>query len=242
MTIIEYEAYRLEIPDKWEENKLAKYDQFHGKRPESFRERVALLLDICGIDPESLMSAPTEIFNRIVQITAFIFAESNVKGVPFIVVEDIKYIVSTEESLTLGEWIDIEEVQKAGDNVLSNVLAIVCRPAGEEYDYRNNDKRQKMFANLPVSSVLGVLGFFLQQKQLYEKVTIEFLTLLEIAELLPPNTELLRSLGGGIGLLKTWRAVKFWILKELLNYQLRRYSRILFTYKTKRGRKRHKGN
>lgn len=55
-------------------------------------------------------------------------------------------------------------MQKQGKNVLSNILAIVCRPVGEKYDCKNNDERREVFAALPVSKVLGVLAFFCTAK------------------------------------------------------------------------------
>jgi hypothetical protein len=72
----------------------------------------------------------------------------------------VKYFVNTEETLTLGEWVDADEVQKRGENVLAGVLAIVCRPAGEKYDCGNNEEREKLFSSAPVSAVSGALAFF----------------------------------------------------------------------------------
>lgn len=239
MTTIEYGGHKVEIPENWHEIPLERYDRFHGKNPETFREKVELLADLCGIDMQVLTVLPTEIFNRAVQITAFIFSEPDITPVPYVEVKGVRYVANTDDELTLGEWIDLEEVQKEGVNVLSNVLAIVCRPAGEAYDYRNNTERQKLFAGLPVSNVLGVLGFFLQLKRRLEIITEEFSTLHRIIELFPPNINHLRSLGAGIGWLNPLRVVRFWILRELLNYRLRRFLHSSSISKTKRQRRTH---
>lgn len=157
---LEYDNTRISVPESWDDITLGFYESFYDEEPSTARERVEWVAHICNVDSELLLEWPSEVFNRIVGYLDFLFKNNPAEPSPTIEVEGVKFIVPIEEELTLGAWVDIDEVQKQGKNVLSNILAIVCRPVGEKYDCKNNDERREMFAALPVSKVLGVLAFF----------------------------------------------------------------------------------
>jgi hypothetical protein len=242
MVTIEYNGIKVNVPESWQDVTLGEYEQFYALKPEGARERVALIAQVCKIDAETLLSWPAEVFNVIVDYVLFLYGDNPVPPNPVCEIDGVKYIVPIEDELTLGAYVDADEAQKGQDRVISNVLAIVCRPAGEAYDYKNNEARAAMFAAQPVSKVLGVMAFFLHCKQLSERRTQVFGNLHQVAALLPRNTELLRSLGGGIKLLRMWPVVRFCILNALLRYRLRRFSRTCSTAKTKGLRKTRKGS
>lgn len=224
MVEIEYKEQKISVPESWDDITLAEWDQIYRIKPSTNRERVEYIAKICKIDPAELLACPAELFNVLVSRTRFIFGANPYTPSPEITIEGVRYVIAVEDDLTLGEWIDADEVQKAGDNVLANVLAIVCRPAGEAYDYRNNDKRRDMFAALPTSKVLPLLGFFLQCRQQSAKLTKTFSQLAALADLLPPSTQTLRSLGVGTKLLRIWPITKYLILNALLRWRLQRLS------------------
>lgn len=225
MVELEYENVKISVPESWDDIKLGAYEAFHKAKPETHRQRVAQVALVCQIDPDLLLSWPTEVFNRIVGFVKFIFEDNTTPPSPEIEIDGVKYVVPIEDQLTLGAYVDADEVQKAGEGVLSGVLAIVCRPVGEAYDYQNNEARAAMFADLPVSKVLGVLAFFLQLKVASDTLTATFLKLQTLADLLPQNINSSLKIGVGIKLSRIWPILKYYVSTKLLRYQLRKLSR-----------------
>lgn len=239
MVQFEVNGVKIEVPQSWDDITLGMYEQVYDKKPESARDRVALVAQVCTVDADILLSWPAEVFNMIVKHVMFLFGDNPAQPSPVVEIDGTKYIVPIEDELTLGAWIDADEAQKAKVNAISSVLAIVCRPAGEDYDYKKNEQRQKMYAAQPVSKVLGVLAFFLQCSEALKLRTQVFGSLRQTAALLPRNTELLRSLGAGIKLLRIRRVMKFYALMLLLRYRLRKFSRTYNTAGIKTTRKTH---
>lgn len=233
MVTIEYNKRKIDVPQSWEDVTLGLYEEVYFLQPETHRDRVALVAKLCKAEPELLLDWPAEIFNIVVEHINFIFGDNPALPSATVDINGTPFCVSIEDALTLGEWIDAEEVQKRGENIISGVLSIVCRPVGEKYDPIITDARREQFAALPMVKVLGVMAFFLQCKQISEKHTQVSMQLLEAAALLPRFTNLFLRRGAGI---KWWRishAVRYLILTQLLRYQLRRYLRSCNTKKIK---------
>lgn len=229
MVTIEFNSVTVKVPESWDDITLGVYEQVYGEKPESARARVALVAKVCGIDPETLLSWPAEVFNRIVGYILFIYGDNPVPPSAFCTIDGTRYIVPVEDELTLGAWVDADEAQKERVNPISSVLAIVCRPAGEEYDYKNNEVRQKLFAAQPMTKVLGVMAFFLHCKQTLEAHLRVYGSLCQAADQLPRNIKLLRSPGTGIKLSRIPAVIRYYYLTRLLRYRLRKYSRIYST-------------
>lgn len=240
MVKLEYDNTRISVPESWDDITLGFYESFYDEEPSTARERVEWVARICNVDSELLLEWPSEVFNRIVGYLDFLFKNNPAEPSPTIEVEGVKFIVPIEEELTLGAWVDIDEVQKQGKNVLSNVLAIVCRPVGEKYDCKNNDERREMFAALPVSKVLGVLAFFLYCKDVCDLRIQTFSNLAQACDRLPRNTEGFRYPGGGIRLSRIWREMTYRTLTVLLRYRLQKFLRTYYTAETRNTPKKRK--
>jgi len=240
MVKIEYNNVQIQVPESWDDITLGTYEKFHKAKPATHRERVTQTALVCSINPEILFGWPTEVFNEVVKIADFIFKEDTTAPTPIVEINGVNYVVALEDDLTLGEFLDADDIQKNSDAVLSNVLAIVCRPAGEEYNTKNNDARAAMFADVPVSKVLGVLAFFLQCKQTLEKHTAAFSTLKAMADRLPQNTKNLLRLTGGIKLSRIWQTIHYLILMRLLKNRLQKYLHSYSTSPTKKSPRKHK--
>lgn len=233
MVAIEYNKVKISVPESWDDITLGFYETFSTEKPETTRERVAFVAHICRVSADVLLSWPAEIFNMIVGYINFLFEDNPASPSPSLEVDGVKYVIPIDDELTLGAWVDADDVQKKGENILSNILAIVCRPVGEEYNYKNNETRAAMFASLPVSKVLGVLAFFLQCKNVLDQRTVAYTKLAALVGQLPQNIKHLRGLGGGIRLSLIWPILRYYILIVLLRYQLRKFSR---SYNIKRTR------
>lgn len=242
MIKLEYNKIKVEIPESWDDITLGFYETFYAEIPETARDRAAFVARVCRMDEEVLLGWPVEIFNRITHYLGFLFEDNPTEPCPAVRVDGVNYIVPIEEELSLGAWVDADEAQKSGEAVLSNVLAIVCRPAGEAYTYKNNASRQAMFAALPVSRVLGVLAFFLHFKNEYERRTAAYTALVQAYDRLPPSTVNLLRRGGGIRLSQIWPAMKYLVLMRSLKGRLQRFSRSYNTGKIRTTPKRRKGS
>lgn len=233
MVQIEYNTVKIEVPESWDDVTLGFYETFYTERPETARERVTLVAKICKVEADLLLSWPAEVFNRVVEYIDFLFKDNPALPSPIVEVNGVKYIVPIEDELSLGAWVDADEVQKKGENVLSNILAIVCRPVGEIYNYKNNEARQTMFASLPVSKVLAVLAFFLHYKIVLDRRTEAYTKLAQSYDRLPRNIKPLLNPGDGIRLSRIWQIIKYWFLMLLLCYRLRKFLRFYNIVKIK---------
>lgn len=229
MVTIEYDNIKVSVPEGWDDITVGLYEKVYGQNPKTHRERATMVATLCNVEPDLLFNWPADVFAIILDKIGFLYEDTRPEPSPLIELEGIKYIVPIEEKLTLGAWVDIDDVQKTGEAVLSKILAIVCRPAGEAYTWENNEKRAAMFAALPVSKVLPVLGFFLHCKTAYDKRTTAYLKIDQAVGLLAQNIKTFVKPGGGIRLSQTWLIIRFWTLTVLLRY---RWAKFLRTYNT----------
>ena len=242
MTKIEYNNQTIEVPESWQEVRLRAYEKYYTERPQSVKDKVLLVARICEIDEATLLAWPADVFNIIAEKTAFIFKEHKVDPAPSIKIDEVTYVIPVEEKLSLGAYIDADEVLKEGEGVLSQVLAITCRPAGEAYDPDKTEERAAMFGALSMAEAQPLLGFFLHFKSVLDKRTTAFTNLTQAVESLPPNIVNSLRLGGGTRLSRTWRTVKYGVLIMLLRYRLRKCLRLFNTSEIKTTRKGRKGN
>lgn len=242
MITIEYNGVTISVPENWDDITLGFYETFSTETPKTSRERVAWVAHVCRVDVELLLGLPCEVFNTIVDGLDFLFKDNPANPISTVEIDGISYVVPIEDKLILGEWIDAEEVQQKGDHVMSNILAIVCRPAGEEYNYENNESRAAMFAALPVSKVLGVLAFFLYYSNALKRRTRLYTKIIELADRLPRNISHLPGRGVGIRLSLIWPTIKYYILMLLLRYHLRRLSTSFCTKGIRKRRRKRKEN
>lgn len=229
MVKIEVNNVRVNVPQSWDDITLGQYETFYKDKPETARQRVDYVAKILNIDAAVLLAWPAEVFNTIVDTLGFLFVDNPIEATPVVDVNGTAFIVAIEDKQPLGAWVDAEEAQKADEAVLSSVLAVVCRPAGEDYNYELSDARQKMFAALPMSKVLGVLAFFLRCKSVLDKRTAAYMKLRQTVDLLPRSIKPFLSRGGGIKLSRIWQATKYCALIALLNYRLRKLSHLYST-------------
>lgn len=242
MVEIEYEKQKIAVPTSWDDIPLNKYETFYKSRPTDHRERVDLIAMVCDVDSDTLRQWPASAFNIIVQHVAFIFKDAMDNPSPIVDVDGVNYVVAIEDELSLGAWVDAEAVQKDGIAVLSNVLAIVCRPVGEAYDDKLNEQRAAMFGAMPASKLLGVLGFFLQCRRALEAHTKTYTALQALGDQLPQSIKPLLRRGAGIKLSQIWPIMKYYVLTQLLRFQLRRLLRSYNIGSTKKSQIKRKEN
>ncbi len=233
MTNIECNGIKFNVPESWKDITLGEYEKYYNISPKTYREQADLVAAVCNLDVLDLLAFPAELFNIIAEKIGFILEDLEIHPSQSFDYNGIKYHVSTGENITLGEWVDMEEAQKS-DSPLISALAIVCRPAGEPYDYKKNEEREGIFRAVTMDKLLPILCFFLQCRKTYEASTEIFSALRELASRLPSNTRFFQNLGAGIKWYRIWHVTKFLILNGLLRYRLRRFLRFCNIEKIKK--------
>jgi hypothetical protein len=165
MIKLEFENTSLVIPEGWHEVKLADYERWNAHKPETKQEYLRFAADVCNVEVNVLLEAPIQALDIITGAIRFVSSygpepsdKVNIGG------KD--YLVSFSDKLTLGEWVDIESViGSESTGKLSEILAIVCRPAGEKYNSDLAEERQAMFRNLTCDKMLPLISFFYSKRK-----------------------------------------------------------------------------
>ena len=145
MLKIEFNNTKLEIPSSWSDITLADYEQWFNVHPADKMEYIRLVADICKLDADVLLESPTQLFDVIAETIQFVF-EPQVEPSHKVNIDGTDHFITLSDKLTLGEWVDIESTfDSASTTKISEVLAIVCRPAGEASNARIRSNRTETF-------------------------------------------------------------------------------------------------
>lgn len=226
MDTFEYLDKKIEVPTSWQDVKLRAYEQHYQDTPKTQREKVVLIAKLCEIDENVLLAWPSDIYNEIAMRTAFLFSPHIAEPKPSIKIDGVTYVIAVEDKLSLGAYIDADEVLKEKERVLTQLLAITCRPAGEDYDPDKVDARAEMFGAISMEEAQPLLSFFLHCRDALKARTTAFTNLVQAVDQLPRNISAFRKPGGGISLLQTWQAIKYYCLTKLLRYRLQKCLRL----------------
>lgn len=238
----ELKEVNITVPRGWHEIPLHKWERLYVLKPQTHAEMVRYFAIMCDVEEELLRELEAEVFFTITSLGEWILQDIRVEPSTKATIGGVDYCIRPEDKITTGEWVDVDEVQKAGESVLSNVLAILCRPAGEAYDPDKSVARQKMFAETKVSSLLPILAFTAECGAQSGRLTKSYNALLELQDQLPKSGALLRAIGAGIRSFRIYATVTFCVSMLSLSCRLRRLLRILSTGSIKRSQTQPKTN
>lgn len=208
MIKIKLDGVVLYVPENWGDVRLENYEKCLSLGTETRLEQIHYLAQLCGIDADVILDNDIRLFQIIVEATAFL-SENEFEPVKKIKLKGEDYFVSTYDKLTAGEYIDADSVLTGeGDNRLSELLAIVCRPYGEKYKYEVCKERIPMFKELTCEEALPLLSFFLFKKKKSEEILSRYSMVREQANQLLEVTESLAQNGDGINSLPIWQRIK----------------------------------
>lgn len=237
MDRIDYNDQTIYVPRSWSEVTLGVYERFYNDNPKTAREKVDYVAKVCDTDPNILLSWASEILAIIIDKIDFIYAVPSFENSPYIDIDGTRYIVNTEDKLTLAQWVDIEELQSNNAGDLSSVLAVVCLKAGEEYDPEKVPERAAMFRAQNMVKILPVVGFFLHYGDVLEQRTQALSKVHQIVSLYRALGSSFLKNGFGIILSTPLQTVKFGAIMIYLRFLLARLTRTLYTKKTNKLRK-----
>ena len=229
MIKIEFNDTKLEIPNSWQDLKLGDYEKWFMQKTQTKTDYVHFVADVCKIDAAFLLDSPAQLFEIIVQHIQFIFDtdlppsnRANIEG------ED--YYVSLSDKLTLAEWVDVESVLNSESNTkISEILAVLCRPAGETYDSDKLEQRAEQFRNLTCEKALPLINFFLYKKKKSDAISNHYSTVLTQADQLLKDIKTFVQNGAGTKRLPIWQKIKYIYLMKSLEKQLSKFSGFYFT-------------
>ncbi|NDV96561.1 hypothetical protein D0T84_16800 [Dysgonomonas sp. 521] len=224
MIKVEFNDVKLEIPESWRDIRLADYERLYMQNPETKLDQVRFVADVCGIDADMLLESPAQVFNTIAGIIDFVF-DSELPPAASVKTNGKEYFISFADRLTLGEWVDAENVIGSdSESKLSELLAILCRPIGEKYNPDLAPERAEMFRNLPCDKALPLISFFLSRKRESEAILNHYSTVMAQAGRFLKDTKTFAINGGGIKRLPIWQRIRYTYLIRSLEKQLARCS------------------
>lgn len=224
MEEITYDNVKILVPESYDDITLGDYETYYKMKRDTIESNIEFVAAVLKIDAAQLLAWPIDIYHIATKKLSFLNNDNPFEPSSSLQIDGVTYFIDVEEKQSLGAWVDVEEAQR-GNAVLSEVLSILCRPAGEPYNTEKAEERQKIFARQPLSKVLPALGFFLQCSETLEASIKAFTRIDQVVSQLPKGVKDFWKLTGGIKLSTIWLAVRYYVLTQSLNYHLRKLSR-----------------
>jgi len=237
MLKIKIDDMQVFIPQGWNEITLGEYEQWSGYNTGDNNGYLQLVAAICKTEPARLMGISVDDFQVIRQALDFVTA-TEVEPSPQIEIDGRQFCVSVSDKLTLGEWVDIDTIIASDSNTkISEMLAVVCRPAGESYDPDKSQARYELFRSLPCNKALAVVNFFLFRKKKSDEILSLYSGAVDQAVRFVQDTERFVTNGDGIKLLPIWQRIRYTFLMKSLKKRLSKFSDFSSTASTSRAPK-----
>lgn len=224
MKTLKVNGKKITIPTKWSEVLLKDYEQWQTNKSDN-RNIAQCIANLCNMEIQDLTKAPKELLGTILESLKFL-SEPNLESAVSMIIDNDVFILTDLNRLTLGEWVDVDAVLNDDkcESVFSSILAIVCRPIGEEYNHENVATRAQLFREQTCDKVLPLISFFLRREQNLKETFNHFSTVLEAGNQLLEVTKSFAQNGDGIKRLPIWQRIRFYFLTRSLEKQLSKFS------------------
>lgn len=224
MLKIEINGVKVSVAEGWDEITLGEYEQWGLFQSGDEANYLQLIAAICKVDPKTLMNISVDEFGIIREALRFA-TETEVEASPQIEIDGTIFSVSPSDKLTLGEWVDIDAIMASRSTTkISEMLAVVCRPPGENYDADKVQSRYDMFRSLTCDKALAPVNFFLLKKKRSDEILNLYSEVVAQAVRFVQDTEHFVTNGDGIKLLPIWQKIRFTFLMKSLKKQLSKFS------------------
>ena len=224
MLRIEFNEQTISVPDSWADITLADYEKWFMHQSGERVQDVKLIAGICKLDADMLMESPRQLYDTISNAVQFVF-DTNFEPSDTLNIKGKDYIIPLADKITLGEWIDVESILDSdSESKISEILAIVCRPAGESYNVETAKERKELFRSLPCDKALPLLTFFLRRNSASKEISAHYSQVVAQANRFLGDTKTFVINGGGIKQLPIWQRIRFICLTRSLEKQLSKFS------------------
>lgn len=210
------------VPTKWEDLTLQQFQdikRYYENKDDKFDVRNIITI-LTNKSQDEVDALPLDFYEKILSKASFLLEEPKLpEPKPSITISGQTYSVNTMNQLKTGEYVAVEQYQRADKYNFAALLGILCRKKGEIYDshFENEvlEERIKMFEKQPFINVYPIAAFFLT---LWSILQMPFLLSLEVEEelndLTAANTEILKRNGGCLAVSTKWRIKKLKKLKK----------------------------
>lgn len=211
--IIDYGSWT--VPSSWNDITLGVYseiERYFEDKDENFDVRKVLHI-LTNKTEDEINALPAEFLEKILSNLAFLSTQPEV-GEPTnkIMIDGEEYVINIMEKLKLGEYVAVDTVLKNDKHSYASFLAILCRKQGEIYDSKFEaeifDKRKEMFEKQPVTSILPIIGFFLDLYIISERHSQLYSLVEEGINLTQQNIDNLEKIGVFKRLSLNWQMKK----------------------------------
>lgn len=171
---------KITLPDGWHEVNLLTFKELcaiqDNKDVGGLSEVVELISCLSNKDPEEIRSWPSESLHNILPVISWIDKKPSDEYKTNVCINGVNYCLVKFKSLTLGEWIDLDNYIQDSIGNIHKIFAILYRPKNEIYDYSKVEERENLFLEkMSISDVYGTLIFFLTIGNQYLKFIQDYM-------------------------------------------------------------------
>lgn len=176
MKTIEFDNQQISVPTSWNEITLGDYEQWS-----QCEDSTQCLGSICKVNTAVLEEAPQEVLEKIAHCLSFITNE-DIKPSESVKIEDVSYYITDSNDLLLGTVVDIETInEEKRITLLSDSLALLCKPLGEGYDESAIAERAHFFRKQTCDKMLPLVHHFLYRDQVAQETVSQSVEMLSMA-------------------------------------------------------------
>ena len=154
---------KITLPDGWHEVSIRTFQELSNIKTENGMNKIVDLISVLtDIDSEEIKTMSVEDFNLILPKIEWTSKQPTEEYKTNIVINDKEYFLVKLNTLSVGEWIDLDSWVKDSIANIHKIFALLYRPANEEYDTVKRVEREELFLDkMIISDVYGTLLFFL---------------------------------------------------------------------------------
>ena len=158
-------------PQSWSELTLKQFQDISRAEAKDTRDILQILANKTIDEVNEL---PLEFAEKMLNDLKWLYEEPTIdEPTNKIIIDDVVYMVNTQEKLRTGEFIAIDTALKGDKHNYAALLAILCRKEGEKYDstFENEvlPERIKMYENVSFIKIMPIVNFFFECYIIYQK-------------------------------------------------------------------------
>ena len=155
-------------PTNWNEVTLKQFseiERYYSDKDKKFNV-IDVLHILCDKSIDEINALPISFSEKLLEKLSFLQDTPN-WGEPTnkIEIDGTMYIINVMEKLKTGEYVAVDTILKSDPHNYAAIMAVLCRKEGEKYDSKFEaeefEKRVEMFDKQPVTSIMRLVGFFL---------------------------------------------------------------------------------
>lgn len=220
MKQIELNNKVVTIPTSLSEITFAQYEQWQTIEIVDEMSYLRRIANICKLNVEELLDISVEDFQVLENDLLFIL-KPNIEASESVAIDNDVYCLSSYKGLTLGEWVDLEEIDnKQKENPIAHSLAIICRPLDEAYNTDKVKERTQLFGSQTCDKILPLVYSLQKRKQNLDDTFNGSLQIIEDANQFLSTAKAFENHGDAIQRLPFWQRKRYFSLMKKLESQL----------------------